>query len=81
MTYPRRNGETATPTEPGLYWFNGDIDGRRKAELFNVVSTPAMGVMEWNRLAVDSDSVTFRRIDEFVGRWWGPVTPPWEEDK
>lgn len=77
--YTHRNGEKVAPTVEGRYWFYGEIDGRKKAEIFTVVSSPMLGVMEYDRLTVNDDGgVTFRAIADFSGQWWGPLHAPWE---
>lgn len=80
MTYTHRNGEAATPTEPGLYWFLGanyhDGYHRQIAALFRLEHDDD-GVMGWRPFG-DSSDVLYANVDDFVGQWWGPVTPPWE---
>lgn len=77
--YAHRNGEKIAPTVEGRYWFYGEIDGRKKAEIFTVVSSPMLGVMEYDRLTVNDDGgVTFRSIVDFSGQWWGPLVAPWK---
>lgn len=76
MTYTHRNGEAATPTEPGLYWFKGVAYVRKAAALFRLEHDND-GVMGWRPFG-DSSDVLYANVDDFVGQWWGPVTPPWE---
>lgn len=74
--YSHRNGETEPPTEAGYYFFRG-----RKMRHPRRTSVGAM-VRVWQG---DGEMRTQLRtcspcsVDEMVGRWWGPVTPPWED--
>lgn len=74
MKYTHRNGEKDAPTESGLYWFNGRCDGEIK-ELLPVISDHRIGVLAWRPMAGDG---WYEQIICFTGRWWGPVTAPWE---
>lgn len=64
--YTHRNGETEPPTVKGNYWFKGIL-------LF--IDSPGREREETS--LVVNVSLDFM-LDKYVGRWWGPVMPPWE---
>lgn len=74
MAYAHRNGEAATPTEPGLYWFSGGKWGKAAAGMLHIVREG--GILMWYPLG-DEMRIPYEGLETFVGRWWGPVTPPW----
>jgi hypothetical protein len=68
MTYSHRNGETEPPTEDGYYWLRSVPGDLRRA----------IGITEILEGEPPEGLLTF---EELAGvRWWGPVTPPWDED-
>ena len=75
MTYTHRNGETEAPTRTGLYWFAGLADGRTMRRITEVQADSGE-TLAWNDICR-----SFREIEEFVGEWWGPLVPPWEEER
>jgi len=74
--HTHRNSETTTPTEPGLYWFAGSKSGRDARGMLYIVSED--GMLMWYPLG-DEMRIPYKGLETFVGRWWGPVTPPWEK--
>jgi hypothetical protein len=73
MTYTHRNGETAPPTEPGRYWFNGVFNSKGT---YNIV-----GIVESNQIpGTTYNDVTGEVLknSDYTGQWWGPMVPPWE---
>lgn len=78
--YAHRNGETESPTEPGIYIFFGKRYGRhlgpKNVELEVVEEFDTFGVME----------SYFVGFVHYEGRWWGPVeaspesVPQWLSD-
>lgn len=83
MTYSHRNGEMEPPTEAGWYWFSGYIHGyqagNNRRGLVRVTRGKMMGdgfdiLMVWPTWDEGGDA-----ISECLARWWGPLTPPWEE--
>jgi hypothetical protein len=77
MTYTHRNGESAPPTQTGRYWFNGVITSERGVYHIANISYFATTNMAYGMTYND---VTGEMLENknYVGRWWGPVTPPWE---
>lgn len=73
--YSHRNGETEPPTEAGFFWFIG-----RKHKHSQRVSRAGVYRAWWNagELRISIAPWSPCSVDELVGRWWGPVTPPWE---
>jgi hypothetical protein len=74
--FSHRNGETAPPTRPGWYWFDGKTPER-------------MCILRvWVEDGEPMVNVTFlkegysRHVPAVLheGQWWGPVTPPWEAE-
>lgn len=75
--YLHRNGETVTPTEPGLYWFQGQVFSRQCVGLFCLEYYNGDAIaMGWRPFG-DSSEILYGDLGDFNGRWWGPVTPPW----
>lgn len=75
--YSHKNGETEVPTVQGWYWFRGEMDGRHEAGLVKVNKPdrafPTLIVSpQW----IDG----WMEAELFVGRWWGPIPKPWEEN-
>lgn len=73
--YTHRNGETDPPQvhQDGgqFFWYDGqDFDERPMNEWFGLF---------WvcGAQAIDT-TLSEYPLSEFRGRWWGPVTPPWE---
>lgn len=75
--YTHRNGETEPPTIKGVwFWFmsDGDADISAMGMLFIYPQgDDVAGTFD----DVDGDTTC---ISELEGRWWGPVTPPWEQN-
>lgn len=75
--YSHRNGETEPPIEWGYFFYEGQIvkpgqvRGRRR-HLFVLVFGPSNDNL---RIRVDNKIIP---VGNCTGRWWGPVTPPWE---
>jgi hypothetical protein len=74
--FSHRNGETSAPTEGGWYWFDGTVDGDAYqgmaiAELkYDEIDVWSNTLLGWNRMSGET----------LVGRFWGPLVPPWEQD-
>jgi hypothetical protein len=80
--YTHRNGETEPPTERGWFWYAGAIN------------FPEMQALTWRGLVyfvysegssvlrphVSHSALAIVREVETGGRWWGPLTLPWEID-
>lgn len=78
MAYSHRNGETETPTLPGLYWFQGTrTHGRNHAEARRVSFADMVTVDEDG--AVNPNEYLTSRVLTWDGQWWGPVQAPWEQ--
>ena len=90
MIYEHRNGETEPPTIAGEYWFDGVIASDNK----NDPKWYGVGKRLQEKLLAErySDgSIDFEYGEymdgrgalfdpwQLVGRWWGPIVPPWEE--
>lgn len=73
--YLHRNGETATPTEPGLYWFRGRDN--QSSALACIMNVRIIGT-EWQAW---EDYDLPHSAGDLHGAWWGPVTPPWGEEE
>ncbi len=78
--YTHRNGETAAPTVPGRYWFDGTTSSRY---------SPSPNVLRGTTCIIDDhgellawldlwDGGQYESVDLFSGAWWGPVSAPWE---
>lgn len=75
MTYSHRNGENMPPTlYEKDYWFrcNNKTDSD---------DGPEDGLVYL--LTEDDQQITdafgeFYSLNDISGKWWGPVTPPWE---
>lgn len=66
--YSHRNGETEPPTiDEGYFWFHTDDSVIQPHGMIHIFDGACFedGKM-WD-------------IAELTGRWWGPVTPPWEK--
>jgi len=76
--YSHRNGETETPTPPGLYWFQGArTHGRNHAEARRVRFAGMVTVDEDG--AINPNEYLTSRVLAWDGQWWGPVQVPWEQ--
>ncbi len=74
-TYIHRNGETEPPTESGWYWFIG----RKHKHSKRVSKAGAYRVWgDAGELRINIPPWSACWVDELEGRWWGPVSPPWE---
>jgi hypothetical protein len=85
LHYTHRNGETEPPTVPGEYWFDGAIlaDGgyyktgtKWRDQVY--VSNSEHGLQVEFQYYEDWDQFSPWQV---VGRWWGPIVPPWEENQ
>lgn len=76
MTYLHRNGETEPPTEAGWYWFVG-----RKRHHPRRVRWAGTIRLWWNAGELRTKVPVWSPclVDDLVGQWWGPITPPWEQ--
>jgi hypothetical protein len=75
MEYEHRNGESEPPDIEGYYFFEGRKLRHRKGVKLGVfmrVWRNDDGVMRHYWMYPGT-------VDELIGRWWGPVTPPWRE--
>jgi hypothetical protein len=89
LHYTHRNGETEPPTVPGEYWFDGavvydkgplsafslgtHIRDQVKVEQPRWAQEPGLLVeLPWG------DLPEYFSPWQVVGRWWGPIVPPWE---
>lgn len=77
MTFSHRNGETEPPivaTDNGLwFWFDGeDNNSRPQDEWFGVFWVTDTYAMDTRGEKIP--------LGELPGKWWGPLTPPWETD-
>ena len=74
--YTHRNGETEPPTvHEGYYWFDADEHAVNRATSGCYYIMPASESV--NGIAfLSGEDVP---INVLKGRWWGPVTPPWEQ--
>lgn len=80
--YNHRNGETEPPTENGWYGF----DGEHRNAIFAGKPVES-GVHERALVLVDGDQYyryvwngdDDQTIADYIGRWWGPIVPPWRE--
>lgn len=80
--YSHRNGETEPPTlNEEYFWFRFSNDE----------SPIIVEGMFFMQIGYEDDSIfkngvldtggEFKSFDELpLGQWWGPVTPPWEQD-
>lgn len=80
MNYLHRNGETAPPTEPGWYWFSGYFGGY-------LDDNHHRGLVSVTRSSATDDLVVWptwgdgwEEMGTLQGCWWGPLTPPWEQE-
>lgn len=69
-TYTHRNGETETPDRPGWYWIHGEVD----SPIVHIHGGP-YGMRAWN-----SATESYILAEHLVGRWWGPIVPPWQSE-
>lgn len=67
--YVHRNGETEAPVIPGGYWFKGACSTHQ-------YPVAHMVDLSGGLIFIDSEP---HKPSAFVGQWWGPVIPPWEE--
>lgn len=73
--YTHRNGETEPPTIlEKFYWFRASMGSYYEATFGCYYIMPADG----NKGPYLHDDDT--EISKLEGQWWGPVTPPWEQD-
>lgn len=70
QVYSHRNGETEPPAEPGWYLFTGKIPGT--AVRVYLIADIHHGGFFFGANLIDSTACQ--------GRWWGPVTLPWEDE-
>lgn len=80
--YTHRNGETEAPTENGWFAFDGEhrnaiFAGKQYAQGVRESAFVLVGGDEYHRFVWDGDR--HQLIEDYVGRWWGPLTPPWRE--
>jgi hypothetical protein len=79
MTYLHRNGETDPPTEPGYYWFSfGWRNKTSDTVKGGLVASVYISAANALAVALMYSDVRYSQ-DQLDGRWWGPVTPPWEQ--
>ena len=88
MIFSHRNGETEPPTEIGWYWCGGalTVDGTRR-KIWNMLyladwhnESFVVGLPDGQMAVLGKDATGFREVT-FSCQWWGPVTPPWEQDE
>ena len=81
ITYTHRNGETAAPTVPGRYWFDGTTISK---------NSPSPSVLKGTTRVIEDhgellawldiwDGGQYESIEQFSGAWWGPLLAPWEQ--
>lgn len=66
--YSHRNGETEVPAVGGLYWYINDENP----------DSALTGMLEVKIINGNTIIWTDYPYTLGQGRWWGPVTPPWE---
>jgi hypothetical protein len=75
--YSHRNGETEPPSLPEKYFWYKATDPEDFG-FEGVYFTQTEGCQEEDGvLDVDLDFTPYRNLPP--GRWWGPVSPPWEQ--
>jgi len=79
MKAKHRNGETEPPTVAGLYWMHDDFGG----ELVRLEPATDGILSVANSLSGDANWQSVALYANYwpSSRWWGPVEPPWEQDK
>jgi len=95
MTYTHRNGEAEQPAIVGLYWFDGIDNGHNfssgTVEIKDIVSVSEIDDIAANGQSGKSILVNIpttgcfecgydARASSMIGRWWGPIDCPWEND-
>lgn len=72
MRYSHRNGEMSAPEITGAYfWYQG----------LSASSIDIAGIVYVDEMGRASDTFfNMAACHEMQGRWWGPLTPPWESD-
>ena len=78
--YKHRNGETETPTKNGWYVFDGEhrnavFAGKLYERGVGETGYVLVGGDIYHRFVWDGDR--HQPIDDYVGRWWGPMPTPW----
>jgi hypothetical protein len=74
--FSHRNGETEPPTEEGEYWFRGEVGGESYAG-----RVPVSVWVSFKQKLMAQNPFSYVDVDmyNFVGQWWGPIVPPWED--
>lgn len=73
--YSHRNGETEPPIDIGWYWFCGVVAGQGRYE----GSATVMRTIAGNLYCIGSEETYSHDLADWVGQWYGPVVPPWEQ--
>ncbi len=77
MLFEHRNGETEPPTIQGQYWFNGS----RFRQPLGVEHVHVGIIHIWLRkgeMCMATPLLPIGPVARIRGRWWGPLTAPWE---
>lgn len=72
--YSHRNGEADVPTITGYFWYIGVAGDEQYADLLTV-----MKYRDADRLVIMGADT--KDPEEFKGRWYGPVLPPWQAQR
>lgn len=79
-TYSHRNGESEPPTITDEYFW---LDRDEEDDVFwREIVYIMPGFDDVMPYIQDFDGFDLRTwaVTDLQGRWWGPVTPPWEEE-
>lgn len=74
--YSHRNGEAEAPTINGDFWFDGHDDDGKETKAKLLVTEDSSG--RFALLFDTKDRRSIYRLSHLTGKWWGPVTPPWD---
>lgn len=73
MNFQHRNGETEPPTEEYAFYWYCNIDW------INHTKGPGGIFLVCEGVALDANG-NDTALENLPGQWWGPVTPPWEQE-
>jgi len=71
--YSHRTGETAAPTLPGRYWFDGT-----RTHVSGLVSVADIVTVDEDG-EIDANAYWTSPVLAWDGKWWGPLPQPWDD--